>query len=326
LGTQTAGINASGEIVGTYDGLGIQNAIGINYLSQNGFLYSGGHYTTIDDPLGVNPQGVKDTQLTGINAADQIVGDYFDSKGTEHGFVYSDGKYATIDPTGSTNTTISGINDAGQVVGTYTDQSGTHGFIATPQTEGRERKEPPKLTITDHWLSVAASGSVLLPISVKANDTDDTVSVKISSVPSFETITAGDGHAVAKRGDSYTFTLADAQSGLTLHSSFERKYHPEHDGREHDRDEGKHSEHRFAAEQSKLTVTAFNTTQGEIAATKPETITATTTPPTDRLVGLFNQYVAAGFHNDHDGAGQMTSFPDKQGHQENLTFLSNPHH
>ena len=133
------------------------------------------------------------------------------------------------------------------------------GFIATP-TDVDNAREPPKLTITDHSLSVAASGSVLLPISVTANDADDTVSVKISGLPSFETITAGDGHAVAKMGDSYTFTLADVQSGLTLHSSFDRKDHPDHDDREHDRDEGEHSEHRFAAEQSKLTVTAFNTT------------------------------------------------------------------
>ena len=39
-----------------------------------------------------------------------------------------------------------------------------------------------------------------------------------------------------------------------------------------------HDEHRVAAEQSKLTVTAFNTTAGEHAATKPQTITVTNTP------------------------------------------------
>jgi hypothetical protein len=43
------------------------------------------------------------------------------------------------------------------------------------------------------------------------------------------------------------------------------------------------------------------------------------------LAALITQY-AAGFHNEHEGIGQMTSFPDKQGHQENLAFLSSPHH
>ena len=199
------------------------------------------------------------------------------------------------------------------------------GFIATP-TDVDNSREPPKLAITHHSLTVAASRSVSLPISVSANDTDDTVSVKISGLPSFETITAGDGHAVAKMGNSYTFTLADVQSGLTLHSSFDRKDHPDHDGREHDRDEGEHSEHRSEAEHNKLTVTAVNTTHGEYAATTPQTITITTTPPMDRLAGLFDQFSAAGFHNDHVGAGQMTSFTDGQGHQEQPAFLSNPHH
>ena len=80
-----------------------------------------------------------------------------------------------------------------------------------------------------------------------------------------------DGHVVAKKDGVYTFTAADVQSGLTLTSSFDN--HPGHEGR-HD----EHDEHRGAAEQSKLTVTAFNTTAGEHAATKPQTITVTNTP------------------------------------------------
>ena len=82
LGTQTAGIDDSGKIVGNYDGPGIQAANGITYLSQNGFLLSGGNYTTIDDPLGVDAHGAKDTQLTGINATGQIVGEVLDGEET----------------------------------------------------------------------------------------------------------------------------------------------------------------------------------------------------------------------------------------------------
>ena len=152
-------------------------------------------------------------------------------------------------------------------------------------------------------------GTIPLPISVSPNDADDTVTVKISGVPSFDKITAGDGHVVAKKGDSYTFTEADVLSGLTLHSS-------SHGGDRH------HDE-------ASLTVTASNTTAGEAATSAAQTLKikdSAREAHDHHHVALFDQYVAAGFHNDHDGAGQMTSFPDGQGHQEHPTFLSNPHH
>src|SRR5262249_25121844 len=50
--------------------------------TAHGFLYSGGTYTTLDDPL-----GTKGTVAGGINDTGQIVGGYFDSNGTEHGFL-----------------------------------------------------------------------------------------------------------------------------------------------------------------------------------------------------------------------------------------------
>ena len=49
---------------------------------EHGFLYSGGTYTTLDDPL-----GTEGTFASGINNAGQIVGDYYDSSGTLHGFL-----------------------------------------------------------------------------------------------------------------------------------------------------------------------------------------------------------------------------------------------
>ena len=51
-------------------------------LYDHGFLYSGGTYTTIDDPLATNG-----TVATGINNSGQIVGYYTDSNGTRHGFL-----------------------------------------------------------------------------------------------------------------------------------------------------------------------------------------------------------------------------------------------
>ncbi len=60
-----------------------------------------------------------------------IVGDYIDSSGTQHGFLYNSGNYTTLnDPLGTDGTVANGINDAGQIVGYYVDSSGTqHGFL-----------------------------------------------------------------------------------------------------------------------------------------------------------------------------------------------------
>jgi probable HAF family extracellular repeat protein len=76
-------------------------------------------YTTLDGPLGTG------ANLFGINDTSQIVGSYTDySGGSIHGFVYSNGVYATLDdPQGAGITQAQGINDTGQIVGSYTDGS-----------------------------------------------------------------------------------------------------------------------------------------------------------------------------------------------------------
>jgi uncharacterized membrane protein len=71
-GTFANGINASGQVVGYY------NAIGVH-----GFLLSGGQYTTFPD----DPNGVNSTMPNGINARGQIVGSYGDANGFFHGFL-----------------------------------------------------------------------------------------------------------------------------------------------------------------------------------------------------------------------------------------------
>ena len=74
--TTASGINNGGQIVGSYTA-----SNGNGY----GFLYSGGTYTTIDDPLA---SGF--TAAQGINSTGQIVGYYNDNSG-QHGFLYSGG-------------------------------------------------------------------------------------------------------------------------------------------------------------------------------------------------------------------------------------------
>src|SRR5204863_7137588 len=122
------GINDSGQIVGFYTTGDL-----ITGGRGHGFLYSGGIYTTLDDPLATGG-----TFATGINNAGEVVGYYFDYGDPKtHGFLYSDGIYTTLDDPsatvgsafGSGSTVANGIDDAGDIVGYYTDSTGlNHGF------------------------------------------------------------------------------------------------------------------------------------------------------------------------------------------------------
>jgi hypothetical protein len=63
LGTFAQGINGSGQIAGNYLD---------NNNSSHGFLYSGGTYVPLDDPLANAVAG--GTAAYGINGAGQVVG------------------------------------------------------------------------------------------------------------------------------------------------------------------------------------------------------------------------------------------------------------
>ncbi len=149
--TTAFGINNAGQIVGVYN-------------DPNGggsFLYSGGVFTklSVNDPRDINNSGemavgggfvdgngtftainypgAPGTDPFGINDLSQIVGLYFDTNFTPHGFLYSSGTYSTIDFT-SPNIFWSycwGINNHGQIVGEYTDrQSALHGYTYSAGT------------------------------------------------------------------------------------------------------------------------------------------------------------------------------------------------
>ena len=107
------GINASGQIVGSYN--------------DHGLLLHQGSYTTLDAPGAVNG-----TVAHGINASGQIVGWYQDAAFNAHGFLLDNGNYTTLDVPGLVPFGSMGINDAGQIVGSYIDATGNHGFLATP--------------------------------------------------------------------------------------------------------------------------------------------------------------------------------------------------
>jgi probable HAF family extracellular repeat protein len=102
------GINSSGQIVGDFG------------------LYSDGNYTRL----------VPGYLANGINDAGEIVGLYLDANNNDHGFLYRNGSYLTVDVPGAIRTDAYGINDAGQIVGEYEDANFVgHGFVATPTPE-----------------------------------------------------------------------------------------------------------------------------------------------------------------------------------------------
>jgi probable HAF family extracellular repeat protein len=97
-------------------------------LSDNhGFLYSGGVYTTLDDPAG------SQTAAQGINDAGQIVGFYGNGNANDsHGFLYSGGVYTTLDDPLATGSTLpQGINATGQIVGNYNNGAALQSVIQT---------------------------------------------------------------------------------------------------------------------------------------------------------------------------------------------------
>ena len=91
----------------------------------NNFLWNGDEFQT------VNPIGSVQTYLWNINNNEQIVGEYLDSGGKAHQFLYENGKVKEIPPPKEAIEVFAhGLNDNGQVVGCYSDSNyKVHGFI-----------------------------------------------------------------------------------------------------------------------------------------------------------------------------------------------------
>jgi len=88
-------------------------------------------FTTIDYP------GAASTFAAGINNSGQIVGGYFLSDGSRHGFLYSAGAFTAIDdPSATSGSEATGLNNFARIVGAYNLNTpeeghlldGAHGF------------------------------------------------------------------------------------------------------------------------------------------------------------------------------------------------------
>src|SRR5579884_3552032 len=115
--TDALGINDGGQIVGDYFNPGGN----VTFGPYQGFLLSGGSYSTIDFP------GSSWTRAFDINNSGQIVGD--EITGQIHGFLLDHGSYTALDVPGGYPTQALGLNDNGQVVGIYRAPDAYHGFL-----------------------------------------------------------------------------------------------------------------------------------------------------------------------------------------------------
>jgi probable HAF family extracellular repeat protein len=73
--------------------------------------------------------GATQMNANGINDNSQVVGQFTDARGVEHGFVYEEESFCQLDYPGATGTNILGINNLGQMVGMFTTPTGTYGFL-----------------------------------------------------------------------------------------------------------------------------------------------------------------------------------------------------
>ncbi len=123
---QLLSINDMGQEAGysSLDPAGQVNQLAYVRQTNGTYTYLDNAAHTLNLPANVN------SQATGINNADQVVGFFMPTTTTSDGFVLNNGKLTVLQAPGSTFTQALGENNEGQIVGFYNDASGaTHGFV-----------------------------------------------------------------------------------------------------------------------------------------------------------------------------------------------------
>ena len=262
---------------------------------------------TVANPTGTVTFAFSEAPVTFVLADTSAVG------GTLSNLQKTDATHYTATFTGAANTNISTAS-VSVTAGSWQEGNGNAGaggstaaFTVNTVTPDLDGPEAPVLTINSHALTVNAGGSISLPIGVTAVDSDDTISIKITGLTKYETITDNLDHNVFS-GRSVTLTAAEVNSGLTLNSTYGGSGHPV----------------------NTLTVTASNKTRGETGTSAAQTI-AVTDPPAGStssdstltlgappasvgnagpLAALLTQYAAAGFQSESksgSGGGAVTT-------------------
>jgi uncharacterized membrane protein len=126
MGTLPLGVNDRGQVVGGWVGPDAKvDPVDGETKPVHGFLWENGRFKKFDIP------GATTTAPYEINNRGQIVGNYGDAAGAEHGFVLRRGVVTTIDHPDATDapnltgTRVVGTDDRGRLVGSYGDEAGT---------------------------------------------------------------------------------------------------------------------------------------------------------------------------------------------------------
>ena len=264
--------DTAGNLFGTTSAGGANNKGTVFEIEKTGSSYSSAPITlaTFDGTNGSIPSGlIIDAAGNLFGTADQGgangVGTVFEIAKTGSSYSSAPITIATFDNTNGAYPFAGLISDtAGNLFGT-TIGGGANSAGTVFEIDQDTVAEPPKLTIAQESLTVAAGSSIDLGITAKWVDPDDTVSVRITGTPAFETVSAPAGDIVTQTGATYTITAPAGESvtGLTLSSSFPGNGHPA----------------------NQLRVTASNTTPGETASAPSQTITVNTGPAATALSG-----------------------------------------
>lgn len=215
-------------------------------------------------------------------------------------------------PSGSSIKDAAGV--AADLSGAVKTFSGLAIDTTSPVATSPSQSTAPVLSVADNTLDVTAGSTVDLGLGVSTSDPNDAVTVTITGLPRYETITdALDGHTF--HGKSITLTAAEVNSGLTLQSNYRGSDHPV----------------------ATLKITATGTDPVTNVATKSASQTITVTDPpaqtstaspgsavADRHFALLNQYLASGFDGKADH-GQITTVLRQEAGWHNEAFLSKPH-
>ncbi len=150
---------------------------------------------------------------------------------------------STASGSGTTTTTGSGSSSAGTTGtgtgttsggGSVTDPTGANsgttssgGTSVSTGSSGTTTPKAPSLTVADPALSVSPGrhNGIDLGVSVTVPKAGDNVTVNIKGLPGYETITDKLDHKTFS-GSNITLTAAEANSGLTLTSSYRGTGHP----------------------------------------------------------------------------------------------------
>jgi len=136
--TGTRDINNAGQITGLYRVRG--NPARHGFLATPTVAGNSGQNNQCQEAASVTTRhgtsfqsfdfpGSTNTQATAITPSGEIVGRYFTSNGSQHGFVLRDGAFSAVDIPGATSTDVAWVNASGAIVGGYGTNTGGHAYV-----------------------------------------------------------------------------------------------------------------------------------------------------------------------------------------------------